>query len=73
MLTLDGPSMRDPKTAKAQTIAPAADTASSMAATKPAAGPKQAFVGQPRNACLDSFVFAEFLSKTGKATFGNSA
>jgi DNA replication protein DnaC len=40
-LTLDGPSMRDPKTAKAQTIAPATDTASSTTATKPAAGPRK--------------------------------
>ena len=34
---------------------------------------KQAFLDCPTNACLDSFVFAEFFSKTGKATFGNSA
>lgn len=40
-LTLDGPSMRDPKTAKAQTIAPDADTASSTTATKLAAGPRK--------------------------------
>jgi hypothetical protein len=32
---------------------------------------KQAFVGWPRNACLDSFVFAEFIRKTGKAAFAN--
>ena len=29
---------------------------------------KQAFLGCPTNTCLDSFVFAEFFSKTGKAT-----
>jgi hypothetical protein len=34
---------------------------------------KQAFLGFPTNACLEFFVFAEFSSKTGKATFGNSA
>jgi hypothetical protein len=34
---------------------------------------KQAFLGCPTNACLASLVVAEFFSKTGKATFGNSA
>jgi alkylmercury lyase len=34
---------------------------------------KQAFLGCPTNACSDSFVFAEFFRKTGKATFANSA
>jgi hypothetical protein len=33
----------------------------------------QVFIGCPTNACLDSFVFAEFFRKTGKATFANSA
>ncbi len=36
-------------------------------------GTKQTFLGRPTNACLDSFVFAEFFRKTGKATFANSA
>jgi hypothetical protein len=34
---------------------------------------KQTFLGYPTNACFDSFVFAEFSRKTGKATFANSA
>ena len=36
-------------------------------------GSKQTFLGCPTNVCLESFVFAEFFPKTGKATFGNSA
>ena len=39
----------------------------------PAGCTKQTFVGHPTNARLDSFVFAEFFRKTGKATFANSA
>ena len=35
--------------------------------------PKRAFLGWPTNARLESFVFAEFYRKTGKATFANSA
>jgi hypothetical protein len=34
---------------------------------------KQTFIGCPTNVCLDSFVFAEFFHKTGKATFANTA
>jgi len=34
---------------------------------------KQTFIGCPTNVCLDSFVFAEFFRKTGKATFAKSA
>ena len=34
---------------------------------------KQTFLGRPTNGCLHSFVSAEFFSKTGKTTFGNSA
>jgi DNA replication protein DnaC len=40
-LALDGPSMRDPKTAKAQTMAPGADATNSTVATKPATGTKK--------------------------------
>jgi hypothetical protein len=34
---------------------------------------KQTFLGCRADACLGSFVFAVFFSKTGRATFGKSA
>ena len=37
------------------------------------AASKQTFLGCPTHARFDSIVFAEFFSKTGKATFGNPA